>query len=101
MMCLQMHITYYTRTYLFIAMLGFQIAIFLDLYLVLRDPFSPRERRMKWFYAIPFSLLIYILNSDEKSTGENLEVRLNLIYVSTGVTLWLMVLIIQKLYFSK
>ena len=32
---------------------GLQVAIFLDLYLVLRDPFSPRERRLKYLYQIP------------------------------------------------
>lgn len=90
----QNYITYVTRTYIFIVMLGLQIAMFLDLFLVLRDPFSPRERRMKFFYFIPIALLTYVLCSNEEEAGENLNVRLNLIYVSMGVIIFLMLLII-------
>ena len=93
-MYFQNYITYVTRTYFFIAMLGLQIAMFLDLYLVLRDPFSPRERRMKSFYLIPIALLAYVLSSNAKDPVENTEVRLNLIYVSIGVCLILKLLII-------
>ena len=42
-----------TRIFIVTLSWGLQVAIFLDLYLVLRDPFSPRERRLKYLYQIP------------------------------------------------
>ena len=93
-MFLQNYISYVTRTYLFIAMMGLQIAVFLDLFLVLRDPFSPRERRLNYFYLIPISLLTYIWLSNEKDMVENKRVRINMIYITTAVTIFLMMLII-------
>ena len=54
-------ISFFTRSYCIIFAGGLQIAVFLDLFYLLRDPFSPRERRMKWFYGIPLVLLIYIV----------------------------------------
>ena len=90
----QNYITYVTRTYFLVAMLGLGIAMFLDLYLVLRDPFSPRDRRLKFFYLIPISLMVYVLSSNEQNNDENMKVRLNLLYISFGVNLYLMILII-------
>ena len=55
----QNNVSFYSRAYGLILVAGLQIAVFLDLFYLLRDPFSPRERRIKFFYFIPIGMISY------------------------------------------
>ena len=86
-----------TRIFIVTLSWGLQVAIFLDLYLVLRDPFSPRERRLKYLYQIPLALtVIAIVEYNFSPYQDSINMRFLLMCVVSRIIILILLLMIGK-----
>lgn len=93
----------FTRTFIIYSYLGFQIAVFLDLFLVLRDPFSPRGRRVKYFLLIPIILICSLFIDMKVLTGQRQnEIKFIVINIATRALItFLLIMIFLRLRKQK